>query len=90
MTLPIAAMLVWSCLGQPVEAPKAKPETELVKLAKSRSIDTLRAKFFQCKTDNERDDLRAAIMTVVSDVFQDRLKDHADNKLPRGLTQLYD
>ena len=90
MTLHFAAMLVWACLGQPVDAPKAKPETALDKLAKTRSIDALRAKFFQCKTDDERDDVRAAIMTVVSDVFQDRLKDHIDNKRSGSFTHLVD
>ncbi len=90
MTLPLAAVLVWACLGQPVGAPKAKPETALDKLAKSRRIDALRAEFFQSKTDDERDDVRAAIMTVVSDVFQERLKDHIDNKRSGSFTNLVD
>jgi len=62
-------------VSQPCDTPAKKP-TELERLVKSKSIDKLRAKFLQAVNDDERDDARAAIMSVVSNVYQERSKAH--------------
>ena len=70
MTASLALALTFLGIGiaQRPSDPAKKPPTELDALVASRSIDKLRAKFLQATTDDARDEIRAAIMTVVSEV----------------------
>ena len=58
-------------------AETAKKPTELDRLVKTKSIDKLRAKFLQAPNDDVRDDVRAAIMTVVSEVHAEASMTHS-------------
>ena len=66
----IAAFALTIFLATPIQKPSepAKKPTELDLLVKTKSIDKLRAKFLQAPNDDVRDEVRAAIMTVVSEV----------------------
>lgn len=75
-TIAAFALMIFSAI--PVQKPSepAKKPTELDRLVKTKSIDKLRAKFLQAANDDARDEIRAAIMTVVSEVFGDCSKAH--------------
>ncbi len=72
----VAAFALTIFLAIPIQKPSepAKKPTELDLLVKSKSIDKLRAKFLQAPNDDVRDEVRAAIMTVVSEVHAEASK----------------
>ena len=64
----VTLVFILSGLCQHIAEPRQEP-TELETLVKSKSIDKLRAKFLQAKNDDVRDEVRAAILTLVGDAF---------------------
>ncbi len=73
ITIALALLL---CAPTQNEVEPVKEPTELDRLVKTRSIDKLRAKFLQAPNDDVRDDIRAAIMTVVGEVHAEASKIH--------------
>ena len=82
--LAVALMLPGTNISHKPVEPVKKP-TELDLLVKSRSIDKLRAKFLQAPDDDVRDDVRAAIISVVREVHRECSKVHQEKTMSQPL-----